>query len=203
MEALAGLKALLKQEAACKQRGTCSRLAIRELYFEPNHETLAHWANEYGFYKQGIDRRVVFIAESPSDRKGRADAPHFSVNGAKGWRCWDYTGQDKRFREFRVKNGLQNCLITNAVKCGVPLPSTPAHLTTKEAQCCSRFLRQELEAIRPIVVACMGDSAFRIFMEHTLPCLSFTPVPILLTHYSARGSLEGLKYASRDSLDQF
>ena len=124
---------LIKAEAECKARGTCPRLAIRELYFEPNPGTRSHWFERYGFYGAGIDRRVMFVAESPSDRRHRADAADFEVNGLKGWRCWDYTAQDERFRAARQRYGFEHCLITNAVKCGLPRPSTPANLTGSEA----------------------------------------------------------------------
>ncbi len=68
----------------------------------------------------------------------------------------------------------------------------PADLQPEEARACSRFLAEELEMIRPTVVACMGESAFWIAMEHTLPNLSFSPLPVLLTHYSLPSSARRL-----------
>ena len=181
------LQDLLQREAACKQGKTCPRLEVRELFFEPNHHTLSHW-RKHGtgpFYTNGIDRRLVFVAESPSNRRPRSDAADFNVGGQRGWRCWDYTRQDANFREARERHGFQDCLITNAVKCG-PL-RLPAKLTDKEASSCSQFLRAELEAIKPFIVACVGGSAMKLFQSHTLPSLSFNPVVVRVPHYSFRG----------------
>lgn len=184
------LEAVMRSEARCKAAETCPRLKIRELYFEPNPHTEVWWRKERGFYKKGVDRRVVFVAESPSGAWGNAKEAHFTVAGQKGLRNWAATGRDERFTQFRIKYGFQDCLMTDAVKCGAP--STPAQINGKEAAACSKFLRQELEILRPTVVACLGGEAMRLFIEHTLPYLSFSPVPIRLHHYSYRGTLKEL-----------
>ncbi len=184
---------LIDNEARCKVARTCPRLEVRELFFEPNPFTIEAWRRNHGFYVQGIDRRVVFVCESPSDRRDRNDAADFEIAGQRGWVCWNYTAQDRRFREARVRHGFQDCLVTNAVKCGRPTPSTPAELTDEEAENCSAHLIAELTAVRPIVVACLGDSAFRIAVLRVLPRLAFAPLPVLLSHYSYRGKLETLR----------
>lgn len=160
------LKRIIAAEARCKAVNTCERLTVRELFFEPNPYTLETWRREHGFYEAGIDTRVVFVCESPSDRRSRDDDPEFEVKGQKGWTCWNYTAQDKRFREARVRHGFQHCFVTNAVKCGKPKPSTPAKLTPKEAADCSVHLAAELHVVRPVVIACLGENALRIVLEH-------------------------------------
>lgn len=122
----------------------CPRLKIRELYFEPNPSTIGHWREKYGFYERGIDRRLVFVAESPSDSRDRSDAADFDVLGRRGWSCWDYTKKDDKFRRAREQHGFQHCLITNAVKCGVPRPSTHANLTEAGASCARTFQQPRL-----------------------------------------------------------
>lgn len=185
---LEGWQELLLGEAACKASRTCPRLRIRELYFEPNPGTMGIWRDRYGFYETGIDCRVAFVCESPSDRRARGDQPDFRAGTASGWVCWNYTSQDRRFREARVRHGFQHSLITNPVKCGLPRPSTPAKLTEEETEACSSFLKAEVEMVRPAVLACMGASAFRIVQKNLLPKLTYSPVQLQLTHYSNRGS---------------
>lgn len=177
---------ILHDEAACKRAETCPRLEIRHLFHEPNVHTLPVWNEEHGFYQDGLDRRVIFVCESPSDRRDRTDPPHFTVDGHPGWICWNLTWQDRRFREARARHGFQNCLITNAVKCGLVRPSTPAKLTHEEISSCVGFLRREILAVRPRAIACMGGSAFRIVQEHVVPWLPYPAVALRLTHYSHR-----------------
>src|SRR5688572_25088462 len=98
-------QALFEDEAACKARQTCRRLGVRELYFEPNPGTLQQWQERHGFYRPGLDRRVVFVAENPSDR--RSDPPDFLIGDMSGWRCWDYTSQDRRFRGSSAETRLR------------------------------------------------------------------------------------------------
>lgn len=187
-----GWKDLFHDVARCKVACTCPRLGIRELFFEPNPGTLGLWRSQHGFYRDGIDRRIVFVCESPSDRQPPGSPGAFTVEGRHGLVCWNYTYQDDRFREVRAKYGFQHCYITNVVKCGVKKPSTPANLTEAEGQACSSFLVRELEMIRPAVIACLGGSALRIALDYALPNLAFTPLPVLLTHYSFRGGKERL-----------
>lgn len=187
------LRQIIAAEADCKRLETCQRLKIRELYFEPNDGTLERWRKDHGFYLDGIDRRLMFICESPSDRQHRTVPPHFEVNGQPGWTCWNLTSQDARFREMRMKYGLQNCVITNAVKCGLQRPSTPANLTDVEIASCAGFLLQEIEAIHPQVVVCVGDVAHLIVRKHIVPTLSYAAPVIKITHYSHRCSNEDLR----------
>jgi len=186
------LNQILAAEAACKGSRTCPRLTIRELYFEPNRGTLQAWRDAHGFYSRGIDTRLMFVCESPSDRRDRAEPPHFDVDGQPGWICWNLTWQDARFREMRIKHGLENCLITNAVKCGLERPSTPLNLTETEITNCADFLRQEVEAVCPRVLACLGGAAYRIVQEQVIPRLPVLVPAVQLTHYSHRCSNEEL-----------
>ena len=174
--------------AACKAGGKCPRLAVRELFFEPNPRTLSVWQAKNGFYASGIDRRVVFVCESPSEVR-RYTPPEFVVGGVEGYRCWSgHNPKAVPFLEVRERFGLQNCLVTNAVKCGVPRPSTPSRLTEIEMKNCSSFLGRELESVRPEVVACVGGKARAIFERYSRRRLSFSPAIVQLTHYSFRGS---------------
>jgi hypothetical protein len=189
---------LFRDVALCKAAHTCSRLGVRSLFFEPNPQTIEVWRSQRGFYREGIDRRVVFVCESPSDRQPTGSPGAFSVEQVEGLVCWNYTAQDGKFRDIRVKHGFQHCYITNVVKCGKPRPSTPADLTEEEARACAQFLVRELEMIRPAVIAFMGGEALRIAQRHVLPHLSFGPAPVRLTHYSARERTEEL-FARWDS----
>lgn len=182
------LTQVLADEAKCKARPTCPRLGVREVFFEPNPGTLGRWQSEHQFYAAGIDPRVVFVCESPSDRRARDEPAHFTIEEQRGWICWNLTSQDARFRKMRVKYGFENCLITNAVKCGLMRPSTPANLTREEVGNCAIFLRQEIEAVHPRVLACLGGAADRIVREHVLPHLSWVLPAVRLTHYSHRCS---------------
>lgn len=196
------LLGILEDEAACKRARTCSRLEIRHLFHEPNEHTLPTWQREHAFYREGIDRRVVFVCESPSDRRDRTEKPHFVVDGQPGWICWNLTWQDKRFREARVRYGFENCLITNAVKCGLVRPSTPAKLTDEEISACAGFLAREIATVRPAVVACMGGSPYRIVREKVLPRLNYPPAVLRLTHYSHRCSNQELRHRWDEEFDR-
>jgi len=174
---------LMDEIAACKAKRTCGNLGVTELYFEPNPKTLDAWRSD-GFYREGIDTRLMFLAERPSDRRGgRSD---FEVNGQSGWRCWNTTVQDRRFAEMRGKYGFENCLISNVIKCGLKGGKASVPLSARAAKSCSGFLIKEVELVRPAVIACLGRRAFDIFLAYTLPYLSYTPLPVYLTHYSAR-----------------
>ena len=94
----------------CKLNATCPNLNSRSYYFEPNPDTAARWADE-GRFTKGIDRRVMFVCESPG--------PQGIDAGVNTQRCWALTTQDARFKDVREKYGLQDCYITNIVKCGV------------------------------------------------------------------------------------
>lgn len=183
---------LLAAEGACKSSSNCTRLGVRELFFEPNPGTIAGWKQDRRLFCRGLDRRVVFIAERPSDRRPRDSAADFFAGPQRGWRCWDFTSQDERFREGRARYGFQHCLVTNVVKCGLLGKNASLRPLPEEAASCSGFLVNELELVRPAVVACLGKSALKLFLRFTLPKLSFTPCPVLLTRYSSRNSKEGL-----------
>ena len=186
------LKLVLADEAECKARETCPRLKIRELFFEPNPGTLGKWQEQRQFYREGIDQRLMFVCESPSQRKDPGSDPDFAVNGQPGWICWNVTSQDARFREMRIRYGLQNCVITNSVKCGLLRPSTPANLTDVEVGSCAGFLRREIEAIHPQIIVCVGDVAHGIVRRHIVSSLSYSVPVVKITHYSHRCSNQEL-----------
>ena len=182
------LTQVFNDEARCKANRMCERLAVREYFFEPNDATLGVWVQRNGLYREGIDRRVVFVCESPS-QIDKTQVPDFLVGGIAGYRCWaGYNPRSAPFLAARKRYGFENCLITNTVKCGVPRPSTPAHLTMSECRACAPFLVREIETVQPTVVACVGGSARRIFDEYTLARLSFRPSIVTVTHYAFRGT---------------
>lgn len=50
----------------------CSGLDFRAQYFEPNPETLRHWQDTHDLYHPDIDRRVMFVCESPKKQPLRS-----------------------------------------------------------------------------------------------------------------------------------
>jgi uracil-DNA glycosylase family 4 len=170
--------------ASCKAAGTCNRLTVRGNFFEPNPETIRTW-QRVGLYAEGVDRRVVFVCESPSSTYD-GTTPDFRVMGVGGYRTW--AGRNHRtnaFLEMRRQYRLENCLITNVAKCGCP-GSVKNKPTSLEAERCSRFLAAEINAQRPAVVACLGRKTME-YARFALSQLTFDPMPaqVYLTHYSA------------------
>lgn len=128
----------------CKAAETCPRLVVRTYWFEPNPGTIDQWQREARF-SPSIDRRVVFVCESPTTHA--AGPPDFDVPAAKtsGWRCWGgYNASvTDDFWTMRTRFNLQNCWITNVVKCGAgPGREKPDE---REVGNCSVFLKRELE----------------------------------------------------------
>lgn len=206
---------LLTAVGECKARETCSHLQVRGNFFEPNPRTLTHWQGCHqdkfgeGFYKRGVDRRIMFVCESPSavtpsswgtkmnecDEERWSDGD-FSVAGVTGFRPWDqYTRHAALFRTFREDEGLGSCWITNVVKCGRlegrnGLKAIEDKPDPDEIGACSQFLIREVELIQPLVLACMGGWAYdkaRSFLGRRLN-LAQKPIPVKFWHYSARAS---------------
>jgi hypothetical protein len=172
--------------AACKAAETCSRLPVRTYFFEPNPGTVAAWQSETRF-SPSVDRRVVFVCESPT-KHAKGD-PDFIVpgTGVSGWRCWGgYNASvTDGFWKAREAYGLGNCWITNVVKCGAgPGMGKP---NIAEIERCSTFLRRELEVIQPAVIALVGRTDTPKFFRRSIPSLSFldsSPKVVNITHYS-------------------
>ena len=186
------LARIFEATALCKADKTCPRLTVRGNFFEPNPETVEAWRRR-GIYGQGVDRRVMFVCESPSSTYD-GSAPDFRVQGIGGYRTW--AGRNRRtipFFDIRKRYGFENCLITNSVKCGCPGPVTNKP-SNEEIERCSVILQSEIQAVRPGVVACLGGNAFK-YATPALAKLTITPTPaqILVTHYSAWKSPEALK----------
>ena len=94
---------------------------------------------------KGSDHRVVFIAESPSTKGGRGIFPAeagFDVKYAA----------DKLFFDTRKKFGLENCYLTDYVKCGVPSGKPTKH----KAEKCINYLCDEIKEVNPKVIVTVG-----------------------------------------------
>ncbi len=186
--------ALMEDVAACKAAETCPRLGVREYFSEPNPWTLDLWRSD-GLYVDGIDRRVIFICESPSHIEKQTPAD-FDYCGRPGYRAWGgfLTGYDNktwRFLKTRYLYGLENCPIVNVVKCGFPgkVENKP---TDGESTRCSRFLVKEIELLRPPVIVLVGKLAEDYYAKHSASQLSYKPPvePERVTHYSPRNMSE-------------
>lgn len=162
---------------SCKASERCPDLFSRAYYFEPNPDTAEAWAGE-NLYAEGIDRRVMFVCESPGPQK--------TNTGLETARCWALTAQDRRFREVRERYGFQHCYITNNVKCGVRRGS--AH-TEEELDACRRFLLREIELVAPRVIVGVGGNSFEHLHRKVVPEISDPPILFRITHYSARGDV--------------
>ncbi len=169
---------LMADIRSCKERRTCPSLKSRRYYFEPNPVSAAEWRALH-LYSGPIDRRVVFVCESPG--------PQFaSEDQADPARCWAKTGRDRRFKIARERYGFISCYLTNTVKCGVR--SGSRHCDS-EVTACRGFLVRELQLLKPIVAVGVGRNAYRTLREATLPFLDLPPTIFEVTHYSARGDV--------------
>lgn len=169
---------LFSEIASCKQARTCPELESRAFYFEPNAATAAAWS-EAGYFRDALDRRVVFVCESP----GPSVADRTSTDAEI---CWRQTTRDARFQRIRDEYGLASCMITNTVKCGVRGGSR--HLE-EEIGACSGFIVRELNLIRPQVAVGVGRNAYRTLRLHIAPRMTDPPVLFEITHYSAHGDV--------------
>lgn len=176
---------LLADEARCKAAETCPRLHVRSRFHEPNSRTLPTWQSVEGFYRDGIDRRVAFVCESPSKTRDPI-TPDFIVEGVDGYRCW--SGYNARntdpFTAFRREHGLEHSFITNVVKCGMK-GGKPDEDDTRR---CSNFLWRELSLIQPAIIACVGALTSQLVeesMQHWPAPLASNPAIVYVTHYSA------------------
>src|SRR5712692_7315168 len=96
---------LMRDIRSCKEARTCPSLTSRGYYFEPNPVTIDQWRAD-GLYNATIDRRVVFVSESPGKTRSSEDAK-------VTFRCWTNTWQDDQFRRAREKHGFLSCYLTN------------------------------------------------------------------------------------------
>ncbi len=190
---------LIEDIAACKARGTCRRLGVRKQFFEPNPHTLDQWRH-LGLYREGIDRRVVFVCVSPGDliERQRSRFRVSGVNGCRGWAGYDTVDATRmsRFRKIRREFGLDHCLVTNAVKCGPHMPKKD------EIENCSIFILRELQTVRPTVIACVGQEAHKIYDGHVAPKLGFEAAAVRVTSYALRRGEDELFRCWRSS-DEF
>jgi uracil-DNA glycosylase len=172
------LDKLIEEIKKCKMKKTCPRLTSRAYYFEPNGETIETWQS-IGYYTKGIDNRVMFVCESPGPTK------KYGENSVKVEPCWFPSERkrwrDNRFLDVRKKYGLENCYITNVVKCGVRQGKKHP-----EEECinCSEWLRKEIEIINPKKIVAVGLNAEDILKKNH----KYIPQKKLITikHYSLR-----------------
>lgn len=173
---------VLRKLKKCKKGKTCKGLTCRAFYFEPNRFTINKW-REDGLYKKGIDRRVIFVCESP----GPNSPPEDDDIDVK--RCWgeenanpDSIWRLKRFHKLRESYGLENCYITNVVKCG---PRKDKSHDMKEIINCSKFLEKEIEIIKPKLIIAVGRKAEKILRKYHMELIKSQGSELFeVMHYS-------------------
>lgn len=166
---------LLDDIGRCKTHKTCPSLQWRCYYFEPNPVTAPQWRAR-GFFTEPIDRRAMFVCESPGP--GSEGSEVVSVG-----RCWNERRPGKRnerFHRVRKKYGFENCYITNSVKCGV---RSGSRHTDAEVAACSPFLMREIQLVRPMVAVGVGKNAMRV-LKQIVEEMRFPPRLFQITHYS-------------------
>ena len=166
---------LMNDIRQCKNAKTCPKLKTRQYYFEPNSFTISDWKRKDLFQKT-IDRRVVFVCESPGPSAPRTRSERVEP-------CFYSSPRDERFEKARREYGLENCYITNTVKCGVR--SGSKH-NQSEIEACRGFLLREIEFINPQVLVGVGANAYRTLRTDTLAHIKNPPVLFQITHYSSR-----------------
>lgn len=142
--------------------------------FNPTHD--ARYCGGYG-----TDFRAVFIAESPSTAGGTGIKDASANFGT--------THADRLFHRVRAKFGLENCYVTDLVKCGVAAGKPDS----AKIQKCLPYLRREIEAVQPRAIVAVGKSLaldvdgqkksvpFGPFLEEALAL----DIPVFVTwHYS-------------------
>ncbi len=127
----------------------------------------------------GNDFRVMFISESPSTSAG--------TGKFLGEKNFNATEADQLFFQVRKKFGLENCYITDFVKCGIPNGKPSKHKVEQYVE----YLKEEIAIVKPKVIVAVGKS-FKLqdnkksyrFVEILMKYLDFQK-PILSTwHYS-------------------
>ncbi len=166
---------LCKDIMACKTAQTCPTLNTRQFYFEPNPFTIPFWKSKE-LFADGISYRVMFVCESPGPSALEGDAENIEP-------CFYGSPRDLRFQEIRRKYDLENCYITNTVKCGV---RRGARHSGFEVEKCRRFLVREIDLIQPQVVVGVGGNAYRTLRTEVLKYLRNPPVLFHVTHYASR-----------------
>jgi len=167
----------------------CKDLECRVFYFEPNKDTIKKWREKEGFYKKGIDMRVLFVAERPGP------TPGLLPNDTKVQRCFCVEDDSRpgvarkleRFHEVRKKYGLENCCLTNIVKC--------SRFTGTDSPCvheineCSKHLIREIEIIDPEVVVAVGGFQYEKLRTETFKAFIEDKGRKLhkISHWSFRG----------------
>lgn len=161
----------------CKGNKTCKNLTCRGYYFEPNSYTLNTWQKE-GLYKNGIDRRAIFVCESPGPSQ------RLPKNSTVVERCWYSSPRDQHFLAARKKYGFENCYVTNVVKCGVRVGGRH---TEEEITNCFKFLKREIEGIKPVFIVAVGRQSEHVLRNFHMGTLSAKECQLFrITHYSAR-----------------
>jgi uracil-DNA glycosylase family 4 len=167
---------LMNDIIECKAAKRCPLLKIRQFYCEPNPFTISRWKSEKGLFAEAIDHRVVFVCESPGPSANSAPSENVEP-------CFYGSPRDGRFEKARRKYGLENCYITNTVKCGVRFG---ARHSPTEVEACRDFLVREIDLIRPQVLVGVGGNAYRTLRTDTLEYIGTPPVLFQITHYSSR-----------------
>lgn len=131
----------------------------------------------------GTDHRVMFIAESPSTSGGTGKFFKAEDN-------FSTTRADQLFKEIRKRHGLEDCYVTDLVKCGVKSDKP----TLIKINNCREYLLREISYIKPKIIVAVGmfitykDNGKKIvrpFDEFLKEHLGKIDTPIIKTyHYS-------------------
>jgi uracil-DNA glycosylase family 4 len=192
-EVLRELKECKKGKLAGQNWTTCKDLSCRAFYFEPNKCTIKKWQEKDGFYKKGIDRRVLFVLERPGPK------PEVKEEDISVKRCFSEENANngakrklKRFLDVRKQKGLENCYMTNIVKCSKY--SENKHPSVDEIDECSKHLIKEIGIIQPEVIVAVGGGQYDILRRKPFKALIESQGYKIhkITHYAFRGSIEEL-----------
>ncbi len=149
-------KQLFEDVRKCKLAKTCPGRDVRQFYFENEGSALNY--------------PVIFVCETPATALGYGD-------GSIRQTCWTGRGPDLHFREMMKMVKMDGALITNVIKCGAKVAQVPSE---KQITTCMRFLRREIELVKPRVLVCVGQKALRYCHEYLNLSIPLHYVP----HYS-------------------
>ncbi len=120
--------------------------------------------------------KVFFVGEAPGREEDLQGRPFVGRAG-------------RLLREAISKAGFKEYHITNVVKCRPPNNRTPHK---GEIEACSKFLRREIECLRPVLAVALGRTAMKGLLGYEAPLkevrgklLKGPSVKVLVTYHPA------------------